>query len=185
LSHIRQKLSQIIACADNELSMLSRELFTELLEEFHKLDARVDHYDRKIKQAVQANPICQRLMQVEGVGPLTATMMWATITEPTLFKNGRGVAALLGLVPKQHASGNKTMQLGISKRGDPYLRMLLIHGARTVVQHAGAKKTKRQQWIMEKVARCGVNKTAVAVANKNARILWALMVKGETYQVAC
>ena len=161
---IRSRLQDVIESAENQLSFMARELLSELLEEFHKLDARVDRYNRKIEQFIQQNPVCQRLMQVEGVGPLTATIWWATITEPHLFKNGRGVAALLGLVPKQHSSGGRTTLLGVSKRGDPYVRTLLIHGARTVIKYALQGKTAQQRWIMEKVERSGVNKTAIAVA---------------------
>ena len=137
-----------------------------------------------IKKHAQKKEVCQRLMKVEGVGPLTATILWATITQPSLFKNGRGVSAMLGLVPRQHSSGNKTNLKGISKRGDRYVRTVLIHGGRTVVKNAALCKTKRQVWVKEKLDKLGFNRAAVAVANKNARIIWAVMSSGEDYRVS-
>jgi transposase len=180
--HIRNNLSIIIEDAENELSIMSRQLFYELQKEFKKLDLRVKNYDVQIKKIANEKEACKRLMEIEGIGPLTATIVWATITQPGLFKNGRGVAAMLGLVPKQRSSGNKTRLLGISKRGDRYVRTLLIHGGRTVVKTAHRCKTKRQEWIKAKLDRVGFNKTAVAVANKNARIIWALLSSGESYR---
>lgn len=184
LSYIRKILPDILEDAENELTPIGQALFSEQYEEFKRLDDRVKKYDKKIDQAVQRNEVCQRLMKIEGVGPLTASILWATIIDPSLFKNGRGVAAMLGLVPRQRSSGNRTMMLGISKRGDRYVRTLLIHGGRTVIKYAPQLKTKRQELIMEKLNRCGKNRTAVAIANKNARIAWALMKSGETYRGA-
>lgn len=126
--------------------------------------------------------ICQRLAHVNGVGPLIATAMVAAVSDPHAFKNGRQLAAWLGLVPRQRSSGNTHRLLGISKRGDRYLRTLLIHGARAVVARAPAKTDSRSRWIVEIQRRRGTNRTCVAVANKNARILWALMAKGEPYR---
>jgi transposase len=99
-----------------------------------------------------------------------------------VFKNGREMAAWLGLVPRQKSSGNKTVLLGISKRGDRYIRTLLIHGGRSVVRRSVSAESKRYQWVKEKMLRSGVNKTAFAVANKNARIIWALLAKNENYK---
>jgi len=184
LSHVRNGLPEILEDGENELTPMGRELFAEQYEEFKRLDARVKHYDQLIAQEVKKHEVCQRLMEIEGIGPLTATILWSTITDPSLFKNGRGVAAMLGLVPRQRSSGDKTVMLGISKRGDCYVRTLLIHGGRTVIKYASRLKTKRQQLIMEKVERSGINKTAVAIANKNARIVWAMMKSGEKYRAA-
>lgn len=184
LSHIRKKLSDIIEDAENELTEISRELFAELKVEFSRLDKRVKACDLRIEQAVNRYEVCKRLMKIEGIGPLTATILWATITDTSLFKNGRGVAAMLGLVPRQKSSGNRTVLLGISKRGDRYVRTLLIHGGRTVIKYAHHQKTKRQQQITKKVERRGINRTAVAIANKNARIAWAVMNSGEAYRGA-
>lgn len=182
INAVRKNLWLIIEDAENALTYKSRELFAELYDEFKKLDERVKHYDKEIADIAKSNPTCKRLMEVEGVGPKTATAMWCTVTQPELFKNGRCVAAFLGLVPKQHSSGGKTILLGISKRGDRYLRTLLIHGARNLVRYSERRSTPRQRWIHNKSVRSHKNKTAVAVANKNVRILWALMRREEVYR---
>jgi transposase len=108
--------------------------------------------------------------------------MVGTIGDARVFKNGREVSAWLGLVPKQSSSGNKIRLLGISKRGDRYMRKLLIHGARSVVKVCDTKKDKRSIWLKDKKDRCGMNKAAVALANKNARIAWAMLATGEVYR---
>ncbi len=184
LTYVRKRLANIIEDNHNELSSKARALFNELLADFHQLDSRVKSYDDKVTQEVSQNEVCKRLMKVEGIGPLTATAFWATITQPELFKNGRGVSAMLGLVPKQRSSGNRTLLLGISKRGDRYLRTLLIHGGRTVVKSSASSHspTAKQRWVNDKANHCGVNKTAVAIGNKNARILWALLHNKEDYR---
>jgi transposase len=115
---------------------------------------------------------------------LIATAAVATVADAGVFKNGRQMAAWLGLVPRQHSTGGKTVLRGISKRGDRYLRSLLVHGARSVVKAAAGKSDARSQWINQLRERRGYNKAAVAVANKNARILWALMMREEEYRPA-
>jgi transposase len=104
--------------------------------------------------------------------------------ESKVFRSGRQMAAWLGLVPRQNSTGGKTTLQGISKRGDVYLRTLLIHGARSVVRYADGKTDKRSQWILAKQKSRGTNKTAVATANKNARIVWKMLMTGEGYRVA-
>ena len=121
-------------------------------------------------------------MRVPGIGVLTATALLASIGDPARFRNGRQFAAWLGLVPRQHSSGGKNNLLGISKRGDVYLRTLLIHGGRAVAMRAPLKEDRRSRWIQELVSRRGMNIACVAVANKNARLLWAMLVKGEEYR---
>jgi len=113
---------------------------------------------------------------------ISTTALVAAIGDPQTFKNGRQMSAWLGLVPRQHSSGNKHLMLGISKRGDNYLRILLVHGARSVVYRAQAKTDKRSTWINQLVQRRGKNKTCVAIANKNVRIIWAMLTKGTVYQ---
>lgn len=107
-------------------------------------------------------------MALEGIGPITSSAIVATISDPNVFKNGREVSACLGLVPRQHSSGNKTVLGGITKRGDRYVRKLLVHGARAVVKNCEKKADKRSMWVADKKNRCGYNKATVAVANKNA-----------------
>jgi transposase len=126
-------------------------------------------------------PVCQRLLTIPGIGPLTATALIAAVGDAQVFKDGRQFAAWL-LVPKQHSTGGQTRLLGISKRGDSYLRKLLIHDARATLRWARTKADQRSQWIRGLLERRGWNRTAVAVANKNARIVWALRSRGGVYR---
>lgn len=182
ISHIRSHVPAIIESGDNDLSMIVRALFQDLYDELNHLDERVKHYDAQIKEKADTISACKHLMGVEGVGPLTATAFWASIGDPTVFKNGRECSAFLGLVPRQHSSGGKTVLKSISKRGDRYLRTLLIHGGRTLVKASEKGKRSRHQRIRELKERRGFNRTAVAMANKNARIMWALMRYGTEYE---
>ena len=120
-------------------------------------------------------------MTIPGIGPITATALVAAVGNVGVFKNGRQFAAWLGVVPKQHSTGGQTRLLGISKRGDSYVRKLLIHGARATLRWVKLQTDKRSQWIRGLLARCGWNRTAVAVANKHARIVWALLSRGGVY----
>jgi transposase len=124
----------------------------------------------------------QRLQEMEGIGPLNATALVAALGNGRDFRHGRQVAAWLGLVPRQHSSGGKERLSGISKRGNSYLRRLLIHGARSVVSRARIKTDSTSAWMRQLVARVGMNKACVAVANKMARIAWALLSTGERYR---
>src|SRR2546426_715344 len=132
----------------------------------------------------QSHPECQRLMTIPGIGPFTATALVAAVSDASAFKNGRQFAAWLGLVPRQYSTGGKERLLGISKRGDTYLRKLLVHGARATIRWVGRKTDRRSQWIRQLVERRGKNRTAVAVANKNARIVWVLLTSHQDYQPA-
>ena len=123
------------------------------------------------------------MLTAPGVGPLTATILLTVLSNPALFKNGRHFAAFLGLVPKQYSSGEKQRLLSISKRGDKYIRSLLVHGARSVLLNASKKKDDRSEWIKKLHERRGHNCTCVAIANKNARLLWALAMNAAEYQV--
>jgi transposase len=166
------------------LTPFSRELFASLYEELCGIDERVQAMEQRVQRVFQANDQCQKIAAIEGVGPLTATAMVAAIADGKAFRNGRQFAAWLGLVPRQHSSGDKQRLLGITKRGDPYLRMLLVHGARSVVYRSVGKTDRRNIWIADKQRRIGTTKACVAVANKNARIIWALLAKDEPYRVA-
>jgi transposase len=128
----------------------------------------------------------QRLLKIEGVGPVTATAVVAGLGDGRQFRSGRDMAAALGIVPRQHSTGGKERLGAISKRGNPYLRTLLIHGARAAV-NSSLKPTKtdaRSRWIQALVARRNKNIATVALANKNARIMWAMLARAESYQVA-
>lgn len=184
VNKIRKALPEILEDAENELTMLGRQLFSELSEELREQDEKIAIYDIKIEAIFKSNEQCQRVSKIDGIGQMTATAIVSAIGDPSTFKNGRHFSAYLGLVPRQSSSGGKEKLLGISKRGDTYLRTLLIHGARSVVMHAKNKEDKRSLWINNLVARRGANRAAVAVANKNARIIWRLLAKNETYKKA-
>jgi transposase len=129
---------------------------------------------RQITVLAAGSPLCRRLMQQPGIGPLTASAFTATVGDPSHYRNGRQLSASLGIVPRQHSTGGRPLLLGISKRGDSYLRTLLIHGARAVLRHVAGKSDPLSQWLQRLAQRRGVNKAAVALANKTARRLWAL-----------
>lgn len=181
---LRRALPRLLEDAENGLTALGRELFLGLYERLVDLDKRMAEHEAKISEVFATHPLCQRLAKVEGIGPLTATAMVAGVADPTAFKNGRQLAAWLGLVPRQHSSGGKTVLLGISKRGDRYLRTLLVHGARAVLYRVEGKEDARSRWLQGLKHRRGINRACVALANKNARILWALMARGDTYRPA-
>ena len=182
LCYVRKQLPEILENAENGLSDLFRELLNELYEELVHLDERVEVLEKKLHRLSAQNEDCQRLLTIPGISLLSATALVAAIGDITVFKNGRELAAWLGLVPRQHSTGGTTTLLGISKRGDCYLRTLLIHGGRTVVRVAHKYQDRRNRWINELDQRRGKNICAVAVANKNARIVWALLSKKATYQ---
>ena len=182
ISYIRRQIPLILEDADNGLSDLFRQLLNDLYLEFVHLDERVDALEETLKALCAQSEDCQRLLTIPGVGLLSATALVAAIGDIRAFKNGRELAAWLGLVPRQHSTGGKTTLMGISKRGDTYLRTLLIHGGRTVVRVAEKHQDRKNQWVCEVEQRRGKNIAAVAVANKNARIAWALLSKQTTYQ---
>jgi transposase len=157
-------------------------LFSELLE----LNKKVAKYDTYIRRIHKSNRAAQRLTSIPGIGELTATAIIALVNDPRQFKNGREFAAYLGLVPKQRSSGGKANLLGISKRGNKYIRKMLIHGARVIVAYSEKlehRMPKKMKWVQAVRERRGFCKATVALANKNARICWALMMKDEDYKV--
>ena len=181
LARLRRQLPDILEDADNKLTVVARQLFADLQEQLIELDKRVSDYGDKIQALHQGSDVSRRLAQVPGIGPVTATALMASLGDGRTFSSARQVAAWLGLVPKQSSSGGKPKLLGISKRGDVYLRTLLIHGARAVVKAAANKADSQSRWINELVRRRNPNIAAVAVANKNARTVWALLTKAEAY----
>jgi transposase len=182
LAKFRQALISTLEAEHMKLTPLGQELFHKLCGELGKLDAELAYYQDKLEALAQAHPVCQRLLTIPGIGPLTATALIAAVGDAGVFKNGRQFAAWLGLVPKQYSTGGQTRLLGISKRGDSYIRKLLIHGARATLRWARTKADRRSQWIRGLLDRRGWNRTAVAVANKNARIVWALLSRGGVYE---
>jgi transposase len=145
------------------------------------VDERVEELDREIEQIARQDPVAVRLQQLRGIGPVTATALLATVGDASQFANGRQMAASFGLTPKQNSSGGKERLLGISKRGDAYLRSLLVHGARAVIRTAPAKTDRLSTWVMRIATTRHPNIAAVALANKTARIAWAMMSRGTDY----
>lgn len=183
--HLRNVLPSLVA-RDNEngLSPMIKELIDDQYTMLLIIDEKIDCLDIKIKAYANQNEACQRLQSVEGIGPITALAIIALVGNGEGFKNGRHFAAYLGLVPKQHSSGNRECLLGISKRGNEYLRTLLIHGGRAVVRTCSKKTDARSIWVNGIKTKGGMNKAAVAVANKNARIAMALLLSGQKYKKA-
>jgi transposase len=177
-------LPEILEDNKDKLTNKSRVIFTRLYEQFKIYNEQVKGYDKEIEHEANQNVRCKEIMKIEGIGPLSASAAVATIGDAKLFKNGREVSAWLGLVPKQHSSGNTIRLSGMSKRGDRYVRTLLIHGARSVVKTCEKKKDKRSVWVADKKRRSNYNIAAVALANKNARIIWAMLASGECYRNA-
>lgn len=184
ISNIRNKISGILEDAENDLTMLTREIIADLYEQLCLLNQSIASYDKRIENIFNKNEACQRLAKIDGIGILTATALVASIGNPHTFKNGRHCAAWLGLVPKQKSSGGKQCLLGISKRGNSYIRSLLISGARSVLRFVDKKTDDKYNWIKSIKARRGSHKAGVALANKNARIAWALLASGKKYTIA-
>jgi transposase len=181
IANIR-KLEETLEANADKLTLKGLSIFRQLHELFQVFDGQIKKYDEEIERQAGEHVIYKEVQKIEGIGPITATAIVATIGDPSVFKNGREVSAWLGLVPKQYSSGNKTRLAGISKRGDNYIRKLLIHGARSAIYAATKKTDRRSLWVADKKERCGFNKAAVALANKNARIIWAILSTGECYR---
>lgn len=181
---LRKSLPALLEDAEHGLTLLSRELFQVLYQQLVWLDERIEVMDHKLLQVFSTTEACQRVAKIEGVGPMIATALYAAVPQADVFHNGRHLAAWLGLVPRQHSTGGKSRLLGISKRGDRYLRTLLIHGARAVVYRWKDKlhPSPRARWLQQLIARRGINRATVALANKIARVAWVLLRKGVTYQ---
>jgi transposase len=181
---VRKGLPGILGEAENGLTMRGRELFADLLEELRVLDERFKQSEKQIEISNRGNEVCQRLDEILGVGPITASAVHAAAGDGKDFVNGRHFSAWIGLVPGQHSTGGKSTLLGISKRGNAYLRTLFIHGARAVLRHSANKTDRFSLWAQALLERRGHNKACVAVANKIARMAWVIMAKGESYRAA-
>ncbi len=172
------------ARASESLPALARHAIADLLEHLRALDARISAYERELEQLARSSAAATRLMAINGVGPMTALATVASVGPAHEFKNGRQFAAWLGLVPRQWSTGGKTRLGHITRRGDAYLRTLLILGARAMLQMAARRTDKLSRWALAVKARCGYHKAVVAVAAKNARIIWALLASGSTFRSA-
>jgi transposase len=169
---------------NNGLSNLMKNMLKMQYEFLQIIEKQIETYEATLKNFVKSDEYCQRLMEIEGIGMMTAAAMVALVGNGSGFKNGRHFAAFIGLVPKQHSSGNQQKLLGISKRGDEYVRRMFIHGARAVVHRSASKKDQRSRWIQNVAQRAGNNRAVVALANKNARIAMSLLLSGQSYRKA-
>jgi len=178
---LRRRLPEVLEDAENELPVEARALLRELGDEPRRLDERVGEYDAQLAATARGTAACRRLMAIPGIGELSATALVAAVGDAKEFRDGREMAAWLGLVPRQHTTGGRPTLLGISKRGDRYLRTLLIHGARSALRVAGRREDRRSRWALATEARRGRNVAAVALANKNARTAWAVLARGAEF----
>lgn len=165
--------------AGEGLPALARRALEDLLEQLRVLDERIGAYDRELQAQARASESAQRLMAIGGIGPITAVAIVATVGNARDFNSGRQFAAWLGLTPRQHSSGGKQRLGRVTRRGDAYLRCLLVQGARSVLHTALRHGDRMSRWVLSLQARRGYHKTLVAIAAKNARIAWALLSKGQ------
>jgi transposase len=179
-----QDLAELVGPESEALTADMKELVAGMIEELHQLDAYITKADAKLRQIAHQNEDCRRIYEIPGIGVITATAIIAAVPDPKTFKNGREFSAWLGLVPRQNSSGGRNVLLGISKRGDSYLRTLLVHGGRSVIRLADQRTDRLSRWAAEKQRTRGTNRAIVAVANKNARIIWAVLAKKEEYRHA-
>ena len=185
INNFRSTITEILEDAENGLRFIIRECLNEAYKELVSIDERISNYDNKINNILENSAACKRIEKIPGIGPMTATAIVACIGEKAEgFENGRHLSAYFGLVPRQSSSGNKINLLGISKRGNSHMRTLLIHGARSVMIRANKKEDRNSKWVTALKERTGFNKAAVALANKNARIIWALLAKDQEYKQA-
>ncbi len=179
ISALKKKLVEL---AEAEITSTTLFFCKDLYQELLDKEKNISKYDAKISEIYESSQVCKNIATVPGIGKQTATIIYTALGNGAEFKNGREFAAYLGLVPKQSSTGGKSTLLGISKRGDKYIRGLLVHGARSIVFHSAKKTDKRSMWVQQLNERKGVNKTSVAIANRNARIIWAIVANNSTYK---
>lgn len=178
---IAKRIPEILEDAENGLPGTIRQLLDRLTKNLKEMDRQVNELEAQIQRWHKENEASSKLAEIPGIGPITASAIVASVGDAREFKNGRQMAAWMGLVPRQNSSGGKQTLLGISKRGDTYLRTLLIHGARAVTRFAETK-AKPDSWLRQLMGRRNKNVAAVALANKNARIAWAILAKGVIFR---
>ena len=183
VTSIRKGVPELLAQSNDELSPLFRSLLQRRYEHLVALDEEIAWHDQQLLTQSQADECCQRLQTLPGIGPMGGHMLSLWLGDGHQFRKGRDASAALGVVPRQHSSGGKAQLLGITKRGDGYLRRLLIQGAHAVLRHVAGKTDRLSVWLQSVKARCGVFKAAVAYVNKLTRMAWALVRSGGVYQV--
>lgn len=181
---LRKAIPLWLEDAGNGLTMRFRHLLSGLSSDLNYLEERIASLDAEIREVAQSDPMAVRLQQLRGVGPLIATALIATVGNGSQFTKGRQMAASIGLTPKQYSSGGKDRLLGISKRGDAYLRTILIHGARSTIVHAKHRDDRLSIWVTDLAKRSHTNVAAVALANKTVRMAWAMMKNDTDYDPA-
>jgi transposase len=179
---LRAHIGAVLEDAANEIPSLARRAFADLNRHIGELDHKILAYDRELEALARASEAAKRLQQIPGIGPITATALVASVADAKTFKNGRQFAAWLGLVPRQYTTGGHVRLGRITKRGDVYLRTLLIHGTRAVLCGAKSKQDRLSRWVQQLRARRGLKRAAVALAAKNARTAWALLARAEHYR---
>src|SRR5512144_242792 len=184
IGHIAERLPAILEDGENELPGIVRELLQRLSEHLQVLDRQARDLEQQIQRWHQAQAASRRLAKIPGIGPLTASALVASIGDARSFRNGRQVAAWIGLTPRQHSSGDQPTVVGIGQRGDSYLRTLLIHGARAVIAATERQRHPADSWLTRLLSRRHKNVAAVALANKNARRVWALLAHDREFRSA-
>ena len=184
IRQLRQAVPRWLEDAENGLTDDFRVLLADLADDLRHLDDRIADLDERIEASVKNDPVARRLLELRGVGPLTASALAGALGDGTAFSKGRDFAASVGLTPRQHSTGGKDRLLGISKRGDSYLRKLLVHGARSVIRHAKNRDDGLSRWLQALSARKHANIVIVALANKTARVAWAMVHNDTAYDPA-
>ena len=179
---VEQLLNVVADPNDKRVPEIARACLAALGAQLRRLKEQVLEFDRMINAWHRSNEMSRRLDEAPGVGPVLATAVVATVADPTVFRSGRNFSAWVGIVPKQYSSGGKNRLGGISKRGDRYLRSLFVAGALAVIRYAKIHGTKHRPWLAALLARRPTKVAAIALANKIARMVWAMMVKGERYK---
>jgi transposase len=184
ISQIRKTIPCLLEDAENSLTSTMRFLIHTVYEFLCTTDKNIAEITDKIESFTKSNDLCKRILQIDGFGPLSSTAFVSAVGSGKQFKCGRDASAWLGVVPRQYSTGGKTVLLGISKKGNRYLRSLLVNGSRAVVSRAKGKTDKQSKWIQELVNKKGVNKAVVAYVNKMVRIAWSMIQSGEEYRKA-
>jgi len=181
IHQLRRALPLWLEDGENGLTDDFRALLAGLADDLRYLDNRITDLDERIAACVKADPVARRLLEIRGVGPLTASALAGALGDGRAFSKGRDFAASIGLTPRQHSTGGKDRLLGITKRGDSYLRKLLVHGARAVIRHAKGRDDGLSEWLQALSARKHANVVAVALANKTARVAWSVVRNDAAY----
>ena len=181
ISQVCHQLAGILEDGESELTSFARMLFDSLRQELYILDGRIKEIDKKVNQLANEHPVCQRLIKIPGIGPMIDTAVISVVGNASSFKNGRELSAWLGLVPKQYSTGGQQRLFGISKRGDGYVRALLVQGAISAITRCKGRCDNQLVWARQLHQKKGLQKAAIALANKMARIIWSVMARDRDY----